>query len=86
MRLVEWEESARDELADVWVLATPEERVQIERIVLGVQNDLAERADRVGESRFDRVRVESRSFLTFWFSLSADGHFVRIFHLHRPRQ
>ena len=58
MSVVEWQESARDELADLWVQAAPAERPGIEQAVLAAERDLADDPLAVGESRFDRVRVE----------------------------
>lgn len=86
MSYVEWEDAARDELADIWVQAAPGERTGIERAVLAMERDLADDPLAVGESRFDRVRVETRSPLTVWFEVSADGRRVRVFRILRPRR
>lgn len=86
MSLVEWEESARDELADIWVQATSAERPGIEQAVLAAERELADDPMAVGESRFDHVRVEVWEPLTVWYTVSADGSRVRIFHIHRPRR
>jgi plasmid stabilization system protein ParE len=86
MSLVEWTNAARDQLADIWVLATPAERTVIERVVVAGERDLADDPLAVGESRFDRVRVAIRPPLTIWFEISADGSRVRIFRIRRPRK
>lgn len=80
-----WEDHARDELADVWVAATPDEREVIERVVLSVERDLRTDPFEVGESRGDRFRVLIRPPLTFWYTVSPGGAEVRIFRVLRPR-
>ncbi|HET6575347.1 MAG TPA: hypothetical protein VFG68_17200 [Fimbriiglobus sp.] len=86
MSVVEWEDAARDELADIWVQATPAERAAIEPIVLGLERDLGDDPLAVGESRNDPLRVEFRDPLTFWFQVSPDDRRVRIVRVHRPRR
>lgn len=50
MSVVQWEGSSRDELADVWVTATPDERETIAKIVEALERDLA-RDPRVARCR-----------------------------------
>jgi len=78
MSVVEWADSARDELADIWVRATPAERERIEPIVLATERDLADAPLIVGESRVGRLRLEIRLPLAFWFDVSSAGDRVRI--------
>jgi hypothetical protein len=86
MSRVTWEDRARDELADIYVQATPTERNQIERVVVAFEGDLADDPMSVGESRGQRSRVEFRGFLTFWFQVSEFGGEVRIYRVLRPRR
>lgn len=62
-----WEERAFDDLADAYVGATPEERVDIERAVLRVNRLLREAPEDQGESRggANRVMFEGRLVVRF---------------------
>jgi plasmid stabilization system protein ParE len=86
MSVVIWTDAARDQLADIWVQATPAERAAIEPVVLGLERDLGDDPLAVGESRNGPLRVEIRDPLTFWFQVSPDGRWVRIVRVHRPRR
>jgi hypothetical protein len=86
MSFVEWEDAARDELADIWVQATPAERAVIEPVVLRLERDLADDPLAVGESRNGSLRVEFREPLTFWFQVWTGARRVRIVRVHRPRR
>ena len=69
MSMVEWADSARDQLADIWVAATPEERDHIaaivERLIRRLENDPLD----VGECRAGGMRIEICPPLavSFWF-------------------
>jgi hypothetical protein len=84
MSLPEWAEIARDRLADIWVLATPDERARIESIVLQFERDVADDPFHVGESRGGDLRIEVRMPLVFWFRVSDKGVRVRIVSVTRP--
>lgn len=86
MSSLEWEEAARDELADIWVAATPAERADIEQVVIAAERDLKNDPLDVGESRYDNVRVLIRDPLTFWYDVSPSGDHVRIVHVHRHKR
>jgi hypothetical protein len=83
---VEWADKARDELADVYVAATPTERDAIERAVLEFERDLTNDPDAVGESRGGRLRFEARPPLAFWFNFLPTGNRARVIRVTRPRR
>lgn len=85
MTWLDWEESARDELADVWVLATPDERDEIEKAVIAAERALHKDPLDVGESRYGNLRVLLQPPLTFWYEVSPSGDRVRIVRVHHPR-
>lgn len=85
MNPVEWWGKARDQLADIWVQATPDERDRIEREIPAVERDLADAPEVIGESRGGRLRVVIRDELTYWFAVEPGGR-VRIVRVHRPPQ
>lgn len=62
-----WEEQAFDDLADAYVRASPDERVDIERAVVRVNRLLGEAPERQGESRggVNRVMFEGRLVVHF---------------------
>lgn len=64
---MEWEDVASDDLADIWVVATPEERVEIERAVLRTNRLLAADPENEGESRGGNARVLIVPPLTVWY-------------------
>ena len=80
---VEWDDSTRDRLADLYVATTPEEREIIAREVERLERDLRRDPLEVGESRVPFVRVVSRGPLVFWFRVNAEATRVRIFHVSR---
>jgi plasmid stabilization system protein ParE len=86
MNRVEWADAARDQLADIWVQATPDERDRIEQVVLAVERDLADDPYGVGEARGGRWRFVFRGPLSFWFEISPSGSRVRIGKVLRPRR
>jgi hypothetical protein len=86
MSVVEWEDSARDELADIWVEASPDEREKIAALIEQLERDLRREPFDVGESRTGRVRVEVRSPLVFWFDVTPDGAVVRVIRVRRWRR
>jgi hypothetical protein len=86
MSRVEWADRARDELADIYVQATPAERDDIEAAVLGIERDLAADPRAVGESRSGQLRFETRAPLGFWFSVPPDGSRARIIRVTRSRR
>jgi hypothetical protein len=86
MNVPEWTEKARDQLADAWVAATPDERDLIEQVVLSAERDLRDNPLGVGESRGGPYRVLMRPPLTFWYTVSPDGTRARIFRVLRPHR
>jgi plasmid stabilization system protein ParE len=80
---VDWTDRARDQLADIWVAATPKERVAFEGAIGRLERDLSEAPLEVGESRAGSVRVVIRSLLVFWFDVAPR---VRIFRVTRFRR
>lgn len=84
MSVVIWTDRARDQLADVWVAATPAERAVIEPLVLKLERDLAADPDEVGESRQDELRVVMRALLVIWFEVQPGR--VRIVRVTRPKR
>ena len=74
-----------DSLADIWVVADPEERPRIEETILAVNRDLEEDAARIGESREGNLRVMFRGNLTFWFSVTPGSRRIRILEVHKVR-
>lgn len=84
MNEVEWTENARDQLADIWIAATPAERIRFEGVLLCLAKDLVDDPLEVGESRSGSVRVVVRSSLVIWFNASSVR--PRIFRITRSRQ
>ena len=84
MSVLEWEERAYDELADIYVVATPDEREVIVAEVERIERDLKGDPLDVGEGRVDTIRVEIRGPLVFWFEVLLDGQLVRILRVTRP--
>jgi hypothetical protein len=84
MSMPEWADGARDELADIWVLATPADRERIEPVVLRFERDIADDPFHVGESRGGDLRIAVRMPLVFWFRVSDKRVRVRIVSVTRP--
>jgi plasmid stabilization system protein ParE len=84
MSWVDWADEALDELADIWVLATPEDRPRIEARVADVNRELERDPLTFGEERYASVRVDVHPVLTVWFRFLEDGRVVRVIHVHRP--
>lgn len=82
----EWTERARDQLADIWVAATPDERDEIERVVIAAERELKRGPLAVGESRSGRLRTLLRPPLTFWYAVLPPDNRVRIVRVLRPRR
>ena len=82
-----WDDDAADELADIWVAATPEERDVIERAVLRVNRELVENPE-IGETRIGDSRVHFSSPLTVWYSIDPDLRVPLVFgvRLHRTKR
>lgn len=80
----EWADGARDELADIWVLATPQDRSKIESAVLDFVRDLGDDPFLVGESRDGDMRIAVRMPLVFWFRVGDKARWVRIVSVSRP--
>jgi plasmid stabilization system protein ParE len=81
---IKWTDRARDQLADIWVAATPAERIAFEGMILQLERDLADAPFEVGESRAGSIRVVVRSSLVVWFDVSASK--VRGFRVTRPHR
>ena len=83
---MEWEDVASDDLADIWVVATPEERVEIERAVLRANRLLAVDPENEGESRGGNDRVLIVPPLTVWYRVRPGPRAVVFYVRHaRPR-
>ncbi len=63
----EWDDASSDALADIWVVATPAERDEIERAVLRANRLLAGDPENEGESRGGNARVLIVPPLTVWY-------------------
>jgi hypothetical protein len=85
MSVLEWQEVARDELADIYVAATPDERERIVAEVERIERDLKDDPLEVGEGRAGDIRVEIRGLLVFWFEVLRGGGLVRMPSVTRPR-
>jgi hypothetical protein len=81
---LEWADEALDELADIYVLATPPDREVIARRVLAVNKALRINPLGVGEDRASGLRVDANPVLTVWFRVTNSGQWVRVIHAHRP--
>lgn len=81
-----WRESARDELADIWVMASPEDRERIEAAVLATETLLRADPHHVGESRFEDFRLVHTPPLTFSFRAPEGNPVATGEHVHRPRR
>ena len=84
MTRVDWAEAARDELADIYVAATPDDRERIAAAVLSVERSLSLIPLDTGESRAPGVRYEFRYPLGFWFRVNAEATHARIVRVVRP--
>ena len=81
----EWDETAYDALADIWVRITPNERNRVEAAVNRANRDLQISPDTQRESRAGNARVIIISPITFWFRVQPNG-VARVFHVHHaPR-
>ena len=83
MSWLDWADEALDELADIYVLATPEDREAITRHVLGLNKALKDDPFSVGEEREGDLRIDAKPLLTVWFRVTPDGLMVRVIHAHR---
>lgn len=57
MSTVVWDESALDRLADIWVQATPADRIKIDAAVQRINRTLLRNPDQQGESRPANLRI-----------------------------
>ncbi len=78
-----WSDQALDELADIWVRATPDERTAIQARVEYVNLRLDREPLTFGEEREGNIRADVHPVLTVWFSIR-DGQRARVTHVHRP--
>jgi hypothetical protein len=76
----EWDEAARDALADIWVQASPSERLVIEATVKRAEAILRDRPFEQGESRTARIRVLIVEPLTVYFR-GVQGQIARVLHV-----
>lgn len=81
----EWIDAAKDDLADLWVAAPPDERDEIERAVLRENRLLADDPENEGESRPGNARVLIVSPLTIWYRVQP-GPQARVFGVRRFRK
>ncbi len=84
MTRVDWAEAARDELADIYVAATPEDRERMAAVVISVERSLSLIPLDTGESRAPNLRYEFRYPLGFWFRVNAEATHARIVRVVRP--
>lgn len=80
----EWTDEARDELADIWVAATVEERTEIERAVLRADRLIVADPTGAGESRGGNARVVIVPPLTVWYRVER-GPRGLVFGVRRPQ-
>ncbi|MBY0514960.1 MAG: hypothetical protein K2P78_13725 [Gemmataceae bacterium] len=80
-----WDDIARDELADIWVAATPADRDVIEKAVLDAERQIKADPLGAGESRPGTRRLLILPPLTFWFSVRPDGSRVRVLRVTRRK-
>ena len=78
---LDWPPRVLDELADVYVAATPDARERLAGTVERLNADLRRDPLAVGESRSGPVRVVIRSKLTVYFGVV--GSWVRVLHVRR---
>lgn len=81
---LEWADEALDELADIYVLATPTDREVIARRVQALNTALKVNPLNVGEDRHSNLRIDANPVLTVWFTVTNSGQWVRVIHAHRP--
>jgi plasmid stabilization system protein ParE len=81
----EWADAASDDLADIWVAATPDDRDEIERAVLRANRLLTDDPENEGESRPGNARVLIVPPLTVWYRVRP-GPQARVFGVRRFRQ
>lgn len=80
----DWDESAYDDLADIWVAATVDDRAAIERAVLRANRLLTEDPENEGESRSGNVRVLFAPPLVVWYRVQP-GPRARVVNVRRFR-
>lgn len=79
-----WHDGALDELADIWVAATPEERDKIEAAVKQMNDLLRRSPGDAGESRAGNQRVVFQGPLVVTFSTG--GPVARVLHVRWNRR
>jgi hypothetical protein len=83
MTWIDWDEVARDELADIWVAATVSDRDTIAAIVENTIRDIERDSLDVGESRQGNLRLAIHLPMSLWFRVFKNGQVVRIVHVRR---
>ena len=87
MTWVDWDETARDELADIWVVATPSDRETIAAIVEATIREIETDPLDVGESRQENLRLAIHLPIALWFSVSKEqmAQIVHVTRILKPR-
>ena len=80
----EWDDASSDALADIWVVATPAERDEIERAVVLANRLLTDNPENEGESRGGSDRVLIVRPLTVWYRVRPGPRAV-VFNVRRAR-
>ena len=83
MFAVVWTNQALDELADIWVGATPELRDRIEASVRRLGRQLQENPAALGESRDDNRRVAFDPPVAIIYRVDTAGRSVLVTHVWR---
>ncbi len=78
-----WREELLDELADLYVTATAEERERMARGVQGLNRRLKDGPMEVGESRDGAVRIVLPPLLVIMFEVDEERRVVRVASVHR---
>lgn len=81
MNPVPWDEAAYDELADIWVRATPDDRDRIEAAVNLINARLQRDPLAEGESRDGNRRLAYFRPLAVLFRCEPDGSLPRVLHV-----
>ena len=83
MFAVVWANKALDELADIWVIATPELRDRIETSVQRLGRQLQDDPSALGESRANNRRVAFDPPIAIIYRIDTAGRAVVITHVWR---
>lgn len=76
-----WSETARRELADMWLSAGSDRRRAITAAAQSIDTHLAKDPESAGESRPENVRIFFAPPLGVLFRLEADGAIVHVVHV-----